>query len=78
MWQRRILELLGQLTVGDGVNSIVAPRGHMRLWQNVLPWAWWRAAVAWCAEHPGVIRGLGTLQVVLGAWLCARASRDLD
>lgn len=78
MWQRRMLEVAGQLTVGDGVNSIVAPKGHMRLWQQALPWSWWQRAVAWCAEHPGFIRVLGTFQVVVGAWLCARASRNLE
>ncbi len=78
MWQRRMLELLGEAIVGDGVNVIVAPKGHMRLWRDVLPWQWWHALADWGAAHPDWLRVIGFLQVIGGAWLCRRASRDLE
>ncbi len=78
MWQRRMLELLGEALVGDGINSLVAPRGHMQLWRDALPWRWWHALADWGAAHPDALRGIGLLQALGGAWLCVLASRDLE
>ncbi|HEX6287767.1 MAG TPA: hypothetical protein VFZ66_01180 [Herpetosiphonaceae bacterium] len=77
MWWRRTLELIGQVTVGDGVTTIVAPQGHMYLWRDALPWQWWRSLAEWLAAHPGLLRTIGALELLGGAWLCVRASRGV-
>lgn len=77
MWQRRALEVTGELFIADGLVSIVAPAAHMRLWRDAIPVRLWRSAVQWLADVPGVTRVIGGGQIVLGAWLCRRAYRDL-
>lgn len=78
MWRRRTLEVIGDLIVGDGVATVLAPQAHMRLWQTALRWRVWQRGVAWFAERPGVSRVVGGTQIVFGGWLLVRASRHLD
>jgi hypothetical protein len=73
-----MLEITGDLMVGDGLATLLAPRGHMRLWQTALPWSVWQRFVAWFAARPGLTRLVGGSQIVLGGWLLARASRDVE
>ena len=77
MWQGRILEVVGQLFVGDGVASLVAPIGHMRLWQDAIPAPWWRSFVGWFRDRPAATRAVGVLNVAVGVWMCLRASEEL-
>lgn len=76
MWRRRILEVTGDLTAGDGLATVLRPQDHMRLWQTALPWRWWRDFVQWFIARPALTRLLGLLQLVIGAWLIVRASDD--
>ena len=78
MWWRRTLEIIGDMIVGDGVATVLAPQAHMRLWQTALPWTFWQRFVAWFAARPGLTRVVGGTQIVIGSWLVVLASRDLD
>jgi hypothetical protein len=74
MWKRRALELIGQLFVGDGLTSLLVPKAHMRLWQDVFPSRSWRHMVEWFADRPGVTRILGLFSLVTGVWLILKSS----
>ena len=70
-----IVEIIGQLLVGDGITCIVVPRRHMLLWRNVLPWRPWRALVQWLADHPNVTILGGFVEALFGLRLIVRAVR---
>lgn len=76
MWTRRAIEVLGDLIAGDGLATVLAPRGHMRLWRAALPWRWWRSLTEWCADRPATTRLIGLSQIALGGWMQLRAARD--
>ena len=72
----RMLEIIAQTLLGDGVTCILVPRRHMLLWRSALPWAWWHATVDWFASHTGITRALGVVETIIGAQLIIRASRE--
>lgn len=78
MWWRRMLEITGDLFIGDGVASVLVPQKHMQLWQTVLPWRGWQRFVAWFEARPGVTWLVGSAQIVIGGWMVVAASRDLE
>ena len=71
----RILEIVGQFMVGDGVTCVVVPRRHMLLWRDALPWQLWRAIVQWCADRPNATIVAGLVEALLGLRLILRANR---
>ncbi len=75
MWKNRLLEVAGELFVGDGLVSMVAPEGHMRLWRDAIPSQAWRRMVDWLALQRGATRGIGVV-LAIGVWLCRRAIGD--
>jgi hypothetical protein len=78
MLLRRIYEIIGTLIVGDGLAFLFAPRRHMLIWVEALNLAAWRRLVQWFADHEAAGRVAGVAEVALGAWLLARAYRDLE
>lgn len=77
MRKRRVLEIAGQLFAGDGLTCLLVPTAHMLLWRDALRWRWWRATVQWFADHRGVTRAVGLVEVIGGTWAFLRASRRL-
>ena len=72
----RVIEILGQVVVGDGVTCLIVPRRHMLLWRDSLPWTWWRTMVQWFADNPWSTMLIGVAELIGGTWLIVRASRD--
>ena len=77
MWQRRALEVLGELFAGDGVATLFAPRAHMQLWRDVFPWRMWNDLVRWLTAHPKATYALGLLELGIGVWLIHQATQNL-
>ena len=77
LW-RRIFEIVGTLVIGDGLAFLVAPRQHMLIWVDALEWRLWRNSVRWFAEHPSAGRISGVVELAIGAWLLARAYKDVE
>ena len=75
MKQARILEIVGQMIVGDAVTCLIVPRRHMLLWRDALPWPWWRRMTQWLADSPRVTMAAGLVEGVIGVGLIVRASR---
>ena len=71
----RILEIVGQLLLGDGVTCLIVPRRHMLLWRDALGWQPWRGLVQWFADHPNVTILTGLAESLLGLWCIVRSSR---
>ena len=76
MWKRRALEVTADLLAGDGLATMLAPVEHMRLWQSALPWAWWHELTRACIARPWATRALGLSQIVVGAWMMAKANDE--
>lgn len=72
----RILEIVGQAVLGDGITCIILPRRHMRLWVDAFPWRWWRTTVQWFADRPAVTIANGLFESLLGLWMIVRANRN--
>jgi hypothetical protein len=77
MAQRRILEMIGTLIVGDGLAFLFAPRPHMLIWVDALKLPLWRQLVRWFADHAPAARATGVAEIGLGAWILAQAYRDV-
>jgi hypothetical protein len=75
---RRINEIIGTILVGDGLAFLFAPRPHMLIWVSVLRLPIWRRGVQWFADHEGAGRITGVIELAIGAWLMARAYRDVE
>ncbi|MBK9711012.1 MAG: hypothetical protein IPO81_06675 [Kouleothrix sp.] len=75
---RRLYEILGTLIIGDGFAFLFAPRRHMLIWVEALHLPAWQRLVGWFAEHETVGRATGVVEIALGAWLVARAYRDVE
>lgn len=74
MWQRRLLETVAIITVGDGVIELLAPREHSLLWETG-PQSGQKLA-RFFAENPNYMRLLGTAQIPIGVWLALRQYRN--
>jgi uncharacterized protein YjeT (DUF2065 family) len=72
---RRLLELLGMLMIGDGLLSVVDPKRHCLLWEIGPDWC--REMVDEFAEHPNAARGAGLVELVLGVLLASRQEPTL-
>jgi hypothetical protein len=74
----RVLEIVAQTFVGDGVTMLVIPRRHMLLWKHALPWTAWQRLVQWCADNPALMIPVGMLEILAGIALILRANRDSE
>jgi hypothetical protein len=77
MWSSRILEMAGQIILGDGVTCLIVPRKHMLLWRDAFSGQGWRRLVQWCADHPELTMLAGVAECVLGLVMIRRANRDM-
>ena len=75
MIQKRIVETVGLLMIGDGIVAAATPRSHVRLWQDGP--RLWRRALAPFAEHPRWTRWLGVAEAVIGFSVARWAQREL-
>ena len=66
---RRLLETLGMLLIGDGILSLIAPKRHCLLWE-VGP-ELCRELIDEFAEHPAATRVVGAAEAALGIWLAS-------
>lgn len=71
----RLLEILGQLLVGDAVTCLLVPRPHMLLWRDAFQARFWRDGVQWFADHPRTTAAVGLLEGAIGIGCIIRASR---
>ena len=71
-------EMIGTVLIGDGVAFLFAPRPHMLIWVDALHLPIWRGLVQWFADHRPAGQPAGVVEIALGAWILARAYRDLD
>ncbi|KPV53160.1 hypothetical protein SE17_11230 [Kouleothrix aurantiaca] len=78
MIQRRLLEIVGTLVMGDGLAFLFAPRRHMLIWVEALDLPLWQRTVQWFADNEAAGRATGVLEMMLGAWLTARAYRGVE
>ena len=67
---RRLLEVVGMLMIGDGALAVARPRTHCRLWHGA--GGWWDTLVNWFVQHPDAVRGLGVAEIAAGCCLAVR------
>lgn len=70
LWDRRVLESVGMMMIGDGLLGTVGPERHCLLWQRGP--APWRRAVSLFTRHPNLTRAVGVAETGLGLWLATR------
>ena len=75
MWFARILEIVGQTILGDGVTCLIVPSKHMRLWRDAFAWQPWRNFVGWFEDRPNVTIVTGLVECLIGLAMIRRASR---
>jgi hypothetical protein len=63
----RLAELTAIIMIGDGVLAVIAPKEHIRLWQNG-PHGW-KKVMRRFERRPGLTRTLGAVEIALGIWL---------
>jgi len=68
--QRRALESLAILMIGDGLLAATQPRRHVLLWQSGP--RLWRNSIRPFIRNPGLTRLLGVVGLGLGLWLANR------
>ena len=68
--QKRVLESLAMLTIGDGLLAVLQPRRHVLLWESG-PRVW-RNSIRPFIRNPGLTRLLGVVGLGLGLWLANR------
>jgi hypothetical protein len=71
----RLLEIIGQLIVGDGITCILVPRRHMLLWRDAFGSQLWRRMVQWFADNQGTTIMVGLAEALAGLWCILRANR---
>jgi hypothetical protein len=69
--QRRVVESLAILMIGDGFLTAIQPRRHVLLWKGGP--RFWRDFMKAFLRRPGLTQVLGATAVGLGLWL-ARVS----
>ncbi len=74
MTQKRILELLALLMIGDGVAGIIKPSWHSLLW-NMGPQSF-RSLMQNFAGHPKEARLFYGAELALGTWLAMRDTAE--
>jgi hypothetical protein len=67
--QKRAIESLAMIAIGDGVLALLEPRRHLALWRDG-PRVWRKAMMPF-ARRPRITRLVGAGAVVLGLWLAS-------
>jgi hypothetical protein len=70
LMQKRVIESLAMLTIGDGVLALVQPRRHVALWRSGP--RFWRKSLVPFVRRPQLTRLLGLSAVGLGIWCASR------
>ena len=73
---RRLLETLGMLLIGDGILSLLAPRRHCLLWEAGPEFC--RELIDQFAEHPLATRLVGAVEAAIGVWLASQQQPTLE
>jgi hypothetical protein len=73
--QKRVLESLAMLTIGDGLLAALQPRRHVLLWESG-PRVW-RNSMRPFIRNPGLTRLLGLAAVGWALWLSNRQQTDV-
>jgi hypothetical protein len=73
--QKRVLESLAMLTIGDGLLAALQPRRHVLLWESG-PRVW-RNSMRPFIRNPGLTRLLGLAAVGWALWLANRQQTDV-
>jgi len=68
--QKRVLESLAMLTIGDGLLAALQPRRQVLLWDSG-PRVW-RKSIRPFIRNPELTRLLGVVGLGLGLWLANR------
>jgi len=68
--QRRVVESLAILMIGDGFLTAIQPRRHVLLWKGGP--RFWRDFMKAFLRRPGLTQVLGATAVGLGLWLARR------
>lgn len=76
LWFLRILEVVGQTILGDGITCLIVPRRHMLLWRDALQRPGWRNVFQWFADRPRVTFMTGLVECLIGLGMIWRSSRD--
>jgi len=77
MWYARVLEIIGQTILGDGITCLMLPRKHWLLWVDAFPGLpAWRKLLLWYADRPKVTVATGLLECAIGTAMILRANRD--
>lgn len=63
----RARNIAAMIAIGDGVLTLLNPKGHSLLWQADVPG--YGRAVDWFVKHPTVTRVSAALAVGIGIWL---------
>ncbi len=77
MWFLRVLEVVGQTVLGDGITCLIVPRKHMLLWRDAFRWQWWRKFVQWFTDRPNATIMTGLVECLIGLVMIRRANRDV-
>ena len=67
MSTRHWKELLALGMIGDGIVSLLAPRGHYKLWSSGPGWQC--HCLDAFIQRPHLIRAIGALELLAGLWL---------
>jgi hypothetical protein len=74
MLSKRLIESVGMMMIGDGLLSMTEPQRHCMLWK-VGP-AFCQDLMETFAEHPGMTRVMGGVELALGLWLASNQQPD--
>jgi len=74
MNQKRILQLIALIMIGDGVTGLIKPRRHSLLW-DVGPKPF-RALMEEFAAHGEMARVLYAAEILVGTWLATEQTPE--
>lgn len=68
--QKRLVESLAMITIGDGVLGLLQPRRHISLWRSG-PRVWRKTMIPF-ARRPELTRLFGLAALGVGVWVASR------
>jgi len=68
--QKRVLESVAMIMIGDGVLGLLEPRRHVLLWRSGP--RFWRKTLTPFARRPGLTQLFALAELGLGIWLGSR------
>ncbi len=72
----RVAELVGMAMIGDGALAVLAPDGHVRVWEEGPEW--WEKLLRPFSGRPGLTRAVGAAELALGVALALAATRQVE